>query len=248
VVEPCDPSSGQDCDATHDDYKCYKVKEPGRRSFERQFVTLDDQFGVDAGVQVITPSELCNPVDKNGEGISDSDGHLMCYKIRPGVRPAQRFVTDTDQFGDERLRVGGATELCVPAIKNGEGARSLEELERELNHFQCYRARGNPAIGPFQAELADQFETKVTDLVRTSLHCNPVSKDEGFVPDPSKHLKCYDIADAAGELPPFAGSTVTVEDQFGSLELLAGKATRLCEEACKNGECGTEPPAPGFED
>jgi hypothetical protein len=241
-----------------DDYKCYLAKEPGRRTFQRQTVSLDDQFS-SSTADVLTPYELCNPVDKNGEGVSDPYGHLMCYKIRSYAPRERYYVTDTDQFGDEELLVSSAVELCVPAIKNDEGERSLEELERVLNHYQCYRASGQPAIGPFQAGLEDQFESKVTNLNRTSLHCNPTVKhliDDGdyngtnFVPDPTKHLKCYDISDAPGQEAPFSSQIVTVQDQFGTRTIEAGRASRLCEEACKNGECGAptcDPQVPGVE-
>jgi hypothetical protein len=146
-------------------------------------------------------------------------------------------VTDADQFGEEGVLVGAAIELCVPATKDREDeGPTWQDLETGLNHFQCYRALGFPRIGPFQVELKDQFQTKLTDVIGTSLHCNPASKNQGPVPRPDDHLKCYSIADAPGQFP-FFGATVTVEDQFGTKKIVAGRTTRLCERACKNDEC-----------
>jgi probable HAF family extracellular repeat protein len=228
--------------AAADPFKCYRVAENGRRTFQRRYVTLDDQFG-SSNAQVLVPNELCAPVSKNQEPSTNPDAHLLCYKIRSDARRESRLVTDEDQFGTEELRVSGPAQLCLPAVKNDEGAANE-------NHYQCYRARGNPPIGPFQAVLSDQFETKVTDLTGTSLHCNPVAKHDldssdynGVIPYPGRHLKCYDIADAPGQAP-FRGATVTTADQFGTLSLSVGTPTRFCEPACKNGECPIEPEVP----
>jgi hypothetical protein len=253
----CLPPSDEAVCSCGDNYKCYKAKETFPRNFERQNVSLFDQFGI-TDAMVLTPFELCNPVRKNNENIGNEDAHLMCYKIRPRAEKQLRVVTDSDQFGDEQLRVGGAIELCVPATKNRDvsdpDAPTWEDLENELNHYQCYQARldrgSDPLPFPFQVELEDQFETKITDVIRTSLHCNPVSKNEGEIPRPDDHLKCYDIVDSVlPPQPPFTGQTVTVEDQFGFKVIQAGRITRLCEEACKNGECGAtavcDPAVPG---
>jgi hypothetical protein len=191
-------------------------------------VTLDDPFGL-SDAKLLTPYELCTPVDKNGESISDPHAHLMCYKLRSYAPRARRHVTDSDQFGDEALTVGSPIELCVPAIKNEEGERSIPELESVLNHFQCYRATGDPQFGPLPpVSLVDQFEAKDTELTGTALHCNAVAKNEGFVPDPANRLKCYDIADVAGQAA-FPGAAVTTLDQFGPLALEVGRPNRLCE-------------------
>jgi hypothetical protein len=211
-------------------FKCYRVKEPGRRTFRRQDVTLLDQFDdSSSSATVLAPYELCAPASKDEEPVTDEDSHLLCYKIRSWAPRVARFVTDTDQFGDENLRVGPAVELCLPAIKNDEGTA-------DENHFQCYQARpsrGIPLPFPIRVELEDQFETKDTDLLRTSLHCNPVDKNGGGIPYPSRHLKCYNIQDAS-EQDPFPGERVTTSDQFGPLTLQVGTPTRFCEPACKN--------------
>ena len=60
-----------------DHFKCYEAEgnEVG------VIVDLEDQFGVLPGVRVEEPELFCNPVDKNGEGISDPTAHPTCYEI-----------------------------------------------------------------------------------------------------------------------------------------------------------------------
>jgi hypothetical protein len=229
------------------DFKCYAAKlQPkairpsnfrGRRvSYSDQFTDLFNQPDVRASV--LTPTEICNPVDKNGEGIADPDAHLMCYKLLYSGRTSAKKVIDTDQFGAETLRVSSPVEICLPAVKNGEGdiEAQLESIEARLNHYACYRAATEPGtdgFDPRMVSLTDQFEENKTTLVtKTALHCNPIlTKDERNVTvDPSSHLKCYDIQDPI----PFRGRTnVRTDDQWYSDSLQVGRATRLCETASK---------------
>jgi len=86
-----------------------------------QRVTLQDQFG-SMSVDVRKPTFLCDPVDKNGEGIHDILTHLMCYQVKQ-VKTEPQFqkvlgVFVHNQFGPERLDVKKPSELCVPALKN----------------------------------------------------------------------------------------------------------------------------------
>lgn len=69
-------------------YQCYDVLY--HDSNDVQDVKLADQFGDSRGL-VGHPVRLCNPVDKNGEGIVNDDGHLVCYAIR--TTPAVRVQT-----------------------------------------------------------------------------------------------------------------------------------------------------------
>ena len=43
-------------------------------------MTLQDPFGITEGT-VSKPTALCNPVDKNSEGIIDPTAHLTCYRV-----------------------------------------------------------------------------------------------------------------------------------------------------------------------
>lgn len=67
-----------------DHFLCYKVKIPKELpDFPEDIpVYVVDQFGQPKFFDIEKLSQLCNPVDKGGEGIKNPENHLMCYKIR----------------------------------------------------------------------------------------------------------------------------------------------------------------------
>ena len=73
-----------------------------------------DQFGA-RSLPVLKPFELCNPVNKNAEGIKEPDRHLVCYKVKGGFPGTT--VAVNNQFGPEILEVGKEKVFCVPAGK-----------------------------------------------------------------------------------------------------------------------------------
>ena len=90
---------------------------PGTPKFEKQEVTLDDQFNSGTAI-VEKPLALCNPVDKNGEGILNPANHLVCYSLNKGPKlDPKPKVTSVDQFGPLDLTVLKAERLCVPSTK-----------------------------------------------------------------------------------------------------------------------------------
>jgi hypothetical protein len=274
--DTCEPPESQTEDTDRDtcecqqgeNYKCYTAKyDPRNRPpFQEIVVGLEDQFR-ESTARILVPYQLCNPVDKaregeeSGDGIDNPDGHLMCYKIADYGPRGRELVRVVDQFGSEDLLAANGRVLCLPALKNCEEpvdsetppcSTQLVELERIINHYQCYDARTasgtEPLIEPgtsIPVVLTDQFEEeKATEVFRSHFLCNPTEKHfngdpvlqqepgELEVPDASAHLKCYDIRDADDE-EPFGGATVTVLDQFGFKNLRAGRATQLCEDATK---------------
>jgi len=106
-----------------DHFKCYKVKiKPGTAKFEKRDVQVVDQFNQPALLEVDKPERLCNPVDKNGEGIANPDGHLLCYKVKR-VKPGPKFndvkgIHINNQFGALQLDAKKEAELCLPSIKD----------------------------------------------------------------------------------------------------------------------------------
>jgi hypothetical protein len=72
--------------------------------------------------------------------------------------------------------------------------------------------------------LADQFETTMTDVFQPILVCNPVSKNGESVHDPLCHLTCYRILDAPGQAP-FVPHDAMIEDQLTELDLHAIRGT-----------------------
>jgi hypothetical protein len=93
-------------------YQCYKVAGQSHPAVVR----LRDQFGTSPNVKVLQPVFLCAPVGKNDEPISDERTHLVCF-ADSGVRPPNRTVRVTNQFGAQALRVATPALLCVPSIK-----------------------------------------------------------------------------------------------------------------------------------
>jgi hypothetical protein len=200
-----------------DHYKCYKLRQ-GRNRFHPGPVSLIDRFGAIANV-VEEPERLCNPVDKNGEGIDDPTAHLMCYDLAPQRGFQGREVVVRNQFGDQLLTVVRAESLCVPAEKDGV------QSALNLNHFKCYRvSQRRGKFAQRTVTLADQFESKTTIVQRPVSLCTPVDKNGEGVVDAQKHLTCYRIVDVAGQ-PEFAQRFVSVEDQFSAQQVQAFRGT-----------------------
>ncbi len=108
-----------------DHFHCYKIKATKHTAaFVRQSVTVEDQFGA-MTVDVVKPTRLCLPVDKNGEapGAGSHDARLLCYQVKQTNQP--KFVPITslftrNQFGFEVLKAAKPAELCVPATQPPE--------------------------------------------------------------------------------------------------------------------------------
>jgi hypothetical protein len=96
-------------------FQCYKTR-PETRLLPPP-VVLGDEFQ-STSATVLKSKLLCNPVDKNGEGILDPVAHLHCYAIKPAVRVPEQSVTVTDQFRVlESYHARGPKLLCVPSLK-----------------------------------------------------------------------------------------------------------------------------------
>jgi len=78
-------------------------------------VKLKDQFQ-GLGARVMRPVFLCNPVQKNEQGIKDERTHLVCYQLAT-LRPVNKRVVVQNQFGKQQFRVANPQLLCVPSLK-----------------------------------------------------------------------------------------------------------------------------------
>ena len=187
-----------------DHLKCYRTRR--NTSFTTHAVHLKDQFE-DVDMTVHRPYRLCNPVDKEDEGINDPTEHQMCYQIRDKTpRFARRNVKVENQFGTQFLVVGRPESLCVPAEKDG--------IPSDLNgdRMKCYRVSSRDFV-PLNVNLEDQFETKDTTVLKPILLCNPTEVNGDPINDPVCHQVCYRIDDLPGQ-PDFVPVPVTVEDEF----------------------------------
>jgi cysteine-rich repeat protein len=98
-------------------FKCYQGREAiGTPKFVRQRLDLEDQFG-SVTVTVLKPEALCNPVDKNGAGITNPDTQMTCYKIVPRGFPPKPDVNVRNQFEENTLMIVSRRTLCVPTLE-----------------------------------------------------------------------------------------------------------------------------------
>jgi hypothetical protein len=70
--------------------------------------------------EVVTVEKVrfsCAPVDKNGEGISNSDAYLTCYQVKAAKLAPRPRVEVSTQFQVSRLELKKPTLLCVPSTK-----------------------------------------------------------------------------------------------------------------------------------
>jgi hypothetical protein len=265
LTEPSDHATKAWTLATLDHFKCYKAgggkdgnydnygnygdsgKSDGHST--KTVVTLKDQFGTST-VVVGAPSLLCNPVDKNGEGIVTPTAHLVGFKIAPvsskgdysstssdgsdhGSPSSKLYVEVKNQFGTQTLKVGAAKLLLAPASKALGGAVP-GPVPITVNHFQCYGVSGNAFRPAPVVSLADQFGKESVVVGGATMLCNPVDKNgEGIGPVAgSEHLVCYAIRGKGksddDEDRRSSKLTVTVRDQFGTQMLSVDGRDSLC--------------------
>ena len=106
---------------TIDHFKCYKVKiTEGTPEFKPIQVTLADQFEYKL-FDVKKPKRLCNPVNKNNEGIINPLAHLMCYTVKRAEGEPKHIkmegIHTNNQFGPLQVDTKKEADLCVPSTK-----------------------------------------------------------------------------------------------------------------------------------
>jgi hypothetical protein len=118
----CDAGEAKLC---IDHFKCYKAKDLKNPKFVITTVALVDQFGGtlhdDTNFELKKPFLICNPTDKNGEGLENPNDHLTCYKVKgkdgkidKSKRPK---IEARDQLGTIQLELKKAFVVCVPSAK-----------------------------------------------------------------------------------------------------------------------------------
>lgn len=211
---------------TLDHFKCYSAAYPkGVERFPGKELTLADQFGP-RQMRLRHARMLCNPVDKNEEGILEPTAHLTCYKAREN-RKGERFqrvdaILD-NQFGQQTVTLRRAIAHCVPTNKEGEGPPPPE-----LDGFTCYKARharGTPKFQKQFVRLVDQFEDKFYDVLGIHTLCAPAAEPPSEVNDPASHLACFKIRQRAPQAK-FIRRIVSIDNALES-SLLKAKGPRL---------------------
>ena len=99
-----------------DHYLCYEPLDLSAHADVE--VRFRDQFGAGDGI-VMKPVRLCNPVNKNGEGIVNKKAHLVCYYFDLQHLPnaKERTVFTVNQFGETKMAVAKPNMICVPSFK-----------------------------------------------------------------------------------------------------------------------------------
>ena len=200
---------------------------------DKSEVLLNDRFEGESKYQVKKIRQLYNPVDKNNEGISDEESHLVEYQIKK-IKGESKFkgvknIPITNQFGDFTVDIKKAYNLLVPSAKSHDSVPSeLDEIS--INHFKCYNAKeskGTPKFEKRNVDLTDQFGSLTMTVYKLSTLCSPVDKNNEGVVNDENYLMCYDLKKIKGE-PKFNKVKVFTNNQFGSEKLQADKPKRLC--------------------
>ncbi len=141
-------------------------------------------------------------------------------------------VSLADHFGPSTARVLRGKRFCAPADKNGEDPTA----PLDPDHLAAYTIKQTT---PHFARVRDftvsnQFGTTTLDLVRPDALFVPSAKSHSgpiasYTPA-IDHFKCYK---ARGRLRT---GSITVTDQFGSIDGAIKRAVRYCAPVDKNGE------------
>jgi len=244
--------------APGDHYLCYRAKpikaNPPFPSFTpRDGVVVVDEFSTAQSedqhtVDLEKPVSVCNPADKNDEGVTDPVTRLEGYQAKiTRTRPAQprpytgALAHITNQFGELVLRIGKEDRLLVPSSQ-ATGTGGAPPLgANDVDHYKCYRAKiavapvGAPPFPQFerrQVTADDQFGTRIFDVRRPTRICNPADKngEDPTAPTHPGHLVCYQVKLARGEVsqPEFVKTAVSTKNQFGDEVLSMTKLEDLC--------------------
>jgi hypothetical protein len=99
-----------------DHFRCWEASDPTGGTIGVD-VVLDNQFE-GLTTTVMAPYRLCNPVDKNGEGIQDVDTHLVCYTIQPqGFSLGLQIPIQNQFFSLVNVDLEQSFGICTPSTK-----------------------------------------------------------------------------------------------------------------------------------
>ena len=185
----CNPASKNDEDPTAlqdpDHLVAYPIKQTAPRFRTIRGVVVIDQFGT-LVLDVIRPEQLLVPSAKSDTAppapITPTIDHFKCYRVK-GDRRRVTNVTIDDQFGAITVDIKRPRRLCVPAVKNGEGA-----LLDAVDHLMCYEVRlraGSAFSGGGDLFIDNQFGPDRFGGFRPRELCVPAAKNFlGATPTP----------------------------------------------------------------
>lgn len=224
-----------------DSFKVYKSKEAADTTVpfaQPAAPTVSDLFETNKLVEVIKPVAVANPVNVDGEVILNSNAHLECFKIKDSkTDPAQakfagRLVQTAGALESRKLKVLKPIEMCLTS--NTNTIVFVPAVTYAHTHYRCYKAKDaadQSKLVSFNAQLDDEFESKLTGVLKADRLCSPVQVDTEVPDQPSAHLLCYKIKDAKTDPAPVKlAPTTRFARNFltGTTELTASKPSLLC--------------------
>ena len=224
---------GDACDDDPDHYLLYKTKDQSDPRLTNQTVTLEDQFGGGTyEIYVKKPNRLGNPADKNGEGISDPNTHLVGYNIKVKSQKPDRVdgIHVEDQFGELFVDSKKLESLLVPSTKL-LGSEPAAPGNHFVDHFSCYSVKitkHNPKFEKRSVDVADQFGSDTYELEKPKWLCLPTNKNGEGIKNEENHLMCYKL-----KKEKFKLSDIWVRNQFGTQQIRTDKVEELCVPALK---------------
>jgi hypothetical protein len=221
----------EDCGGNAETDFCVPNKAP-----KLQATLADPGAKITRQVDLKKGAALCNPADKNGEGIDNPDDHLRSFGIKlaqgqPSF-PELDGVAIANQFGTIALDTSKVDRLLVPAAKDPAAPIAPPEAAA-IDHFRCAKAKipkGAPRFEPIPAvSVVDQFaEPKLYDLKKPTRLCAPVDKNGEGVLDPSALLLCYQAKPGPEQPKHVKRSGLHVAHQLGVELLDTVKEEELC--------------------
>jgi hypothetical protein len=119
-------------------------------------------------------TSIAAPVNIDGTGLIDSRAHFTWYAINDSSLDPVRTVTIWNRFGEQKLSLGRATFLLVPAGADGATAPT------DLDHYKAYIVLTSSSFRPEYVNLEDSFGVNErTEVLGPVLFCVPVIKSHG---------------------------------------------------------------------
>jgi hypothetical protein len=239
VASPAIANPPSPADDLGEHFRCYSVA-LGYPPIPNSLILLD-QFDDKANhiedhetYWIGQPIGFCPPVEKTVYGppgpdvttsIDERDHHLTMYEIYQAF-PRPHFiwnVTVDNQFGRQTLFAGKPVVLGVPTQKTMfQNDETDHDFPEELNHYKCYRAKGE-RLNVYATLRDEEFEWTNVFVREPVLFCNPTKKvlpGSAFprdvladIENEKAHLTCYNI-DGADDVGISALYLVGLDNQL----------------------------------
>jgi hypothetical protein len=100
-----------------------------------------------------------------------------------------------------------------------------DTVNAQLDHYKCYQGKDlkAPKFNKLKCSkgqltnTTDQFTTECVDVKKVKFVCNPVSKNNSTINDPTAHLICYQIKGA--NLSPRPHVQISTQFQISQFEI-----------------------------